>query len=117
MANIKQRLILNLLTAKPIVFNPDLARITGSAKNGLFLSQLLYWSDKGQDENWIYKTIKEIEEETCLTRDEQDSAIKTLKTLKIIEVKLKGVPAKRHFHINEDKLIGLIDKYYSNNNN
>lgn len=112
MANIRQRSILNLLSAKPVVFNPDLARIAGSVKTGLFLSQLLYWSDKGADEEWIYKTICEFEDETALSRKEQDGAIKKLKALEILEVKLKGVPAKRHFHINMDRLIKLIEKYY-----
>jgi len=39
-------LIIRLLEAKPISFNPELARALRSAKAGLFLSQLLYWSGK-----------------------------------------------------------------------
>ena len=112
-----QRMILNLLSAKIIATSADLARMVGSVKTALFLSQLLYWSDRGADKEWIYKTIEEFEEETALTRDEQDGAIKKLKTLKILETKLEGVPPnpspKRHFKIDQKKLIKLIEKYYS----
>jgi len=113
MKNKNQQLILSLLSTSPVAFNPDLARLTSSVKTGLFLSQLLYWSDRGSDEEWIYKTICEFEEETSLSRREQDGAIKKLKSLKILEVKLKGVPAKRHFHVDIDQLIELMEKYYS----
>ncbi|MFH1628684.1 MAG: hypothetical protein ABIE47_08170 [Pseudomonadota bacterium] len=41
---------------------------TRSLDAALFLSQLLYWSDKGKSEDgWIYKTYREWQEETCLT--------------------------------------------------
>lgn len=111
MANKKQRLFFDILGAKPIVFNPDVARIVGSIKAGLFISQILYWSDKGKNPDWIYKTIQEFEEETTLTRREQDNAIKKLKALGILEVELRGNPAKRHFKVNEDEFFGMIQKY------
>lgn len=72
---------------RPIAFHSILARVSESAKAGLFLSQLLYWSDKGRARNgWIYKDASAWEEETCLTPDEQRGAIKRLKALGVIEV-------------------------------
>lgn len=104
-----QKIIFDILGNKPVAFNPILAKATGSITAGLFLSQLLYWSGKEKNpEGWIFKTIKEMEEETALSRKEQDGAIKRLKMLKILEVSLKGVPAKRHFKINLEVLLKLI---------
>jgi len=100
--------LLEVLSIRPIAFNPLLAKATGSIKAGLLLAQLLYWWQKGRDKDWIYKTIKEIEEETALSRNEQDSAIKRLKQLGLIEVKLKKVPARRHFHLSLLKISNLV---------
>lgn len=100
--------LLEILSIKPVAFNPLLAKVTGSVKAGLLLAQLLYWWQKGRDKDWIYKTIKEIEEETALSRNEQDGAIKRLKQLEVIEVDLKGVPAKRHFKLNLLRISNLV---------
>ena len=99
---------MDLLGTKPISFNPDLARVLGSAKAGLLLSQLLYWHEKGNDPEWIYKTIKEMEEETALSEDEQNTAIKICEKFEVLEKKVKGIPAKRHFRIDIDKIIDLL---------
>lgn len=103
-------IILELLGTRPIAFNPLLAKIGKSANAGLFLSQLLYWWNKGYKTGWIYKTIKEAQEETALTRAEQDTAINTWKGLGILTVKKMGLPQKRHFKIHTKKLIGIIKK-------
>lgn len=100
--------LLQILSIKSIAFYPLLAKITGSIKAGLLLSQLLYWWEERDDKEWIYKTIDEIKEETALSRYEQDEAIKKLKKLNIIKVELKGIPAKRHFQINFQVLISLL---------
>lgn len=96
---------------KPVAFNPGLARISDSATAGLFLSQLLYWHQKGRDKEWVYKTIKEFQEETCLCRSEQDRAIKKWKRLGVLEVKRKGIPQRRFFRIDTEKLNGLLSAY------
>ena len=100
--------MIKALSVKPIAFNPLLAKLAGSACAGLFMSQLLYWWNKGSNDNWIYKTIKETEEETCLTRSEQDTAIKAWLRLQVLQVKKYGVPPKRHFNIDTNKLFGLL---------
>lgn len=108
-----QEVIFKILGNRPIAFNPILAKITGSVTAGLFLSQLLYWSDKSKNE-FFYKTIAEIEEETALTREQQDSAIKRLKQLRLIEVKLMGVPARRHFKLSLSEIHKLVCDKYTN---
>jgi len=104
------KVILEVLGTKPIAFNPVLAKLAKSTTAGLFMSQLLYWWDKGKEEGWIFKTIEEINRETYLNRSEQDRAIKAWKSLGILEVKLIGLPAKRHFKINIETLIARLSK-------
>ena len=102
-------LIIKILGAKPIAFNPELGRLVKSAIAGLFMSQILYWWDKGYRKDCIHKTIKAFEEETCLTRSEQSTAIRKWKELGVLEVKRMQIPQTRHFFLNQDKLIKLLE--------
>ncbi len=78
--------LLRTLLTRPIAFHPALARAAGSAAAGLFLSQLLYWSNRGRNEDgWIWKHAREWEEETCLTLDEQKTARKKLREAGLVE--------------------------------
>ena len=101
--------ILQLFGEYPVAFNPLLARIVGNAGAGLFLSQMLYWCGKGYKGDWVYKTIEEMKEETCLSRSEQDRAIKKWKQLGVLDKKLRGVPPMRHFRVNITALVKLLD--------
>lgn len=103
-----QKLVADVLGTRLIAFNPDLARITGSVEAGLLLNQLLYWHKKGHNPEWFYKTIKEIQDETCLTRSQQDTAIKKCKKIGLFEMKRKGIPAKRHFRVDVEKIVELL---------
>jgi hypothetical protein len=85
----------------------------GTTNAALLLNQLLYWWDTGKYKDVIYKTIQEIYEETSLTRSEQDSAIALLINLNLIEVELKGYPAKRYFHLNMDEIEFLVHQVRS----
>lgn len=106
--NSSQQLILKVLSTRPVLYNPDLAKALKSVKASILLSQLLYWNGKGKDINWIYKTIQEIYDETALSREEQDTAIRICKAAKVIKIKLAGVPATRHFKIDIEKITELI---------
>lgn len=97
------------ISERPIAFNPALARIAKSAGAGLFLSQLLYWWGKGRKPDWIYKTIAEIQEETSLTRSEQDRAIRRWKELGVLVVEKRGIPQKRHFKIIIIRLLACLE--------
>ena len=104
-----QKLIARVLGTRPIAFNPDLAKALRSAKAGLFLSQLLFWWEKGSNPNWIYKTIDDVKNETGLSRQEQDTAIKICKKYGALEMKLMQTPAKRHFKLNIQRIIELLE--------
>ncbi|MFA5272336.1 MAG: hypothetical protein WC412_08405 [Candidatus Omnitrophota bacterium] len=104
-----QKILLQILGTRPVAYNPDLARALGSAKAGLFLSQLLYWWGNGRKPGEIYKTIEEIKYETGLSRTEQETAIKICKKFKVLEATVKGIPAKRHFKIGITNLVELMN--------
>lgn len=103
-------LLLKSLGTRPIAFNPDLAKISGSATAGLLMSQLLYWWGKGHNKDYIYKTIKDCEKETCLTRSEQYTAIKKWKLLGVLFVKAQGIPPKRCFYLDTKKLVEILQE-------
>lgn len=101
----KVELVRALLGESPIAFHRPLGKIAGSAGAGLFLSQLLYWSNKVKDENgWLYKTQQEWTDETCLRRGEQEAARKIWKDMKILEEEARGIPCKLFYRINFDML-------------
>ena len=104
------RLFIEILSERPIAFLPLLAKVAGSASSGLFMSQLLYWWGKGIKEGEIYKTIDEMEEETYLSRSEQDVAIRKWKELGVLEVRKAGIPPKRHFRINTEYLLQIASE-------
>jgi len=112
MKNKHQRVLYELLHERPVAYSPKLTFVLGSVKAAVLMSQLLYWSDKGiRKDGYIYKTIEEMKEETALSRAEQDSAIKRCKQLKVLDVILKSIPAKRHFKIDVERLIDLISDW------
>jgi hypothetical protein len=102
--------IIKLLRVYPVAFNPELARISKSAIAGLFMSQLLYWWGKGWKSRCVFKSVREFKEEICLSRSEQNRAIKKWKELDILKVENKGLPRTRHFYLNTEKLIELLNK-------
>lgn len=107
-------IVKRILLDKPIAYRADFAKAFGGVKVGVFLSQMFYWWGKSADPQWIRKTQSEFYEETGLTRREQDTARIKLSNLDILKEKLIGNPPQRNFKINFDKLIELLQDYYSN---
>ena len=97
----------------PVIYNVILSKISGSATAGLFLSQLLYWWEKGRDKEWIYKTVPEIMEEIHLTRYQQETAIKKWLQLEVIKLKHQGSPRRRYFQIDFERLYALVGRRWS----
>lgn len=86
---------------RSILFQPGLALALDSVTAALLLGQLLYWHEKGKrKDGWVYKTMQEMREETGLSRTQQETAIKRCRELEVLEYKIAGIPAKRHFKIN-----------------
>ncbi len=59
-------------------------------------------------DGWFYCTVAKLETETTLSKKQQTRPITRLETMGVLELKLMGVPAKRHFKINEEKLGHLL---------
>lgn len=86
---------------RPIAFHRLFAKAAGSVNAGVMLSQAFYWSKRTKNPaGWFYKTQAEWEEETCLTRREQETARKSMREAGFWEEKLEGIPAKLHFRLN-----------------
>ena len=90
--------ILELLD-RPIAFHRWLVKPCGSINAALMLSQALYWTKRlpPDRDGWFWKTIEEWEDETGLTRREQEGARALLKQRNLLEEKLSGVPARLSF--------------------
>lgn len=103
--------MLRELLTRPVAFHPALARLFGGVNEALLWQQINYWSDKGRREDgWIYKTKEELEEETTLTRDQQDRARKNLEKLGVLETKLMkadGAPTL-HYKVDHEQVIALL---------
>jgi hypothetical protein len=99
----------DMLPNRVVAHSPDLARIVGGATIGLFLSQLLFLSDKGVNpEGWVYKSEAEMGKETGLTKREQQTARRKLHSLGVIAIMRGGWKNTYHFKVIWEKLYQVI---------
>jgi hypothetical protein len=107
----------DLLPNRTVGYSPDLARAVGGATVGLFLSQLLFLSDKGANpEGWVYKSEAEMGRETGLTKREQQTARRKLLSLGVIQIVRKGFKFTYHFRIVWERLYQVIEQYQRGQN-
>ena len=92
---------------KPVAYNRVYSKITGSITAGLLLSQLVYWS-KAMGYNEFYKTDKDFSDELGMSVKEIRGAKNKLKKQELVDVKVKGVPAKSYYTVNIEKIIKII---------
>src|ERR671917_431818 len=99
----------DMLPNRVVGYSPDLARMVGGATTGLFLSQLLFLSDKGANpEGWVYKSEAEMGKETGLTKREQQTARRKLLSLGVIAIMRGGWKNTYHFKVIWEKLYQVI---------
>jgi hypothetical protein len=99
----------DMLPNRVVGYSPDLARIVGGATIGLFLSQILFLSDKGANpEGWVYKSEQEMGKETGLTKREQQTARRKLLSLGVIVIMRGGWKNTYHFKVIWEKLYQVI---------
>jgi hypothetical protein len=102
----------DLLPNRTVGYSPDLARIVGGATTGLFLSQLLFLSDKGANiDSWVYKSEAEMGRETGLTKREQQTARRKLLSLGVIAIERRGFKFTYHFKIIWERLYQVIQQF------
>lgn len=103
--------LLSELGGRPIAFHRSYVRVGGSINAALMLSQAMHWSKNEAAiarGGWFYKTSREWEAETGLTRREQETARKKLKERGLLEEELRHVPAKLYYRVNLDRLAELL---------
>ena len=105
--------ILAVLGDRPIAYHPALVKPLGGINETVFVCQLLYWDGKGGTPGgWIYKTRADLEEETGLTRYNQETVRKNLIALGVLEEQRRGVPGKMHYRLQFARLSELIEQAY-----
>jgi hypothetical protein len=107
----------DLLPNRIVGYSPDLARAVGGATIGLFLSQLLFLSDKGANpEGWVYKSEAEMKQETGLTKREQQTARRKLLALGVIAIVRQGFKFTYHFKVIWERLYQVIEQFQRGQN-
>ncbi|HDH7836443.1 TPA: replication protein RepO [Raoultella ornithinolytica] len=96
------------LLDRPIAFQRSFIRLNIGLTAALFLSQMTYWTNRSDDDGWVYKTQEEWEEETGLSRYEQEGARKKLRSIGVLLEKKKGVPARLFYKIDNDVLFQAL---------
>ncbi|WP_287919763.1 hypothetical protein [Comamonas sp.] len=100
---------LEKLFDRPIAFHRAFVGLGVGVTGALLLSQSIYWSRRCADDGgWFFKNANEWEEETGLTRREQETARKRLKAESLIQEELRGVPATLHFRVDFDAIVKAI---------
>lgn len=99
-----------LMSSSYFVLNKQIVKAIG-IESGFLLTTLIEASDGlANDDGWFYKTSPSLEEETGLSNHKQSKIIEELTKLGILEQENKGMPMKRYFRINFNKIEELVFK-------
>jgi hypothetical protein len=95
----------NVLTVPRVLI--DL--MDGDIQAALFLGQCIYWSDKGRDGEWFYKSFTEWRDEIGLSRRQVRRILPIIS--KWVDTKIETVNRSRtmHYHVNIEALIEAIN--------
>lgn len=97
-----------------IVVNRDMLKEYGinvTLMLGELASEYNYWKKENKlEDGMFYSTIENIEENTGLSKYRQSEALKTLSEMGVVKTVVKGLPAKRFFKLDVEKL----EKLFSN---
>ena len=95
------------------LYNKTLAKKIGLHESiflGEIISEYDYWNRMHSltDDGYFYSTVENVMESTTLSDYQQRSIIKHLVELKILDVKVAGMPAKRYFRINTEQFYSIL---------
>ena len=80
-----------------IAFHPEIAREVG-IEEAIYFQQLWYWGDKGdREDGYIWKSMPEIEQETCLSDKQQRRVRAKLERLGWISTKQEVIHGRTHY--------------------
>jgi hypothetical protein len=81
---------------------------------GTFIRQLVYWVGKEHDqEGWIYKTQREMEEETGLSRHHQEKARNILLSQGVLMEDRRGLPRRLWYWVDLEALLNVMETPHS----
>ncbi|MCU4521964.1 DNA-binding protein [Acinetobacter ursingii] len=104
--------LIEAMNEQPIAFNKHYVFIGCGINGALMLSQLVYWTSRTKNsDGWIYKTHHDWTLETGMTRREQETARKTLKSLGFLSEKKEGVPRRVYFKVERENLYKALIEY------
>ncbi|MGQ1340838.1 DNA-binding protein [Acinetobacter baumannii] len=107
--------LIDAMNDRPIAFNRHYVSLGCGINGALMLSQMVYWSKRTKDKNgYFYKTQDDWEQETGLTRREQETARKKLRELGFVSEHKHGVPCKVHFRVEHDNLYMALVRFSQN---
>lgn len=98
----------NVLTIPRLYIN-----ILKSHRAALFLSQCVYWSTRGGEDGWFYKSFREWQEELGLNQHAVETCVKLLKENKLLETELRkaGRPESVTFYrANIENLVSVLSE-------
>ncbi|WP_338963055.1 hypothetical protein KSU11_01185 [Fusobacterium nucleatum] len=106
-----------LMSSSYFVLNKQIVKLLG-IETAFLLTTLIEASDGlANEDGWFYKTSPSLEEETGLSNHKQSKIIDELSKLGILEQENKGMPMKRYFRINFQKIEELVFKKDLKNSN
>jgi len=101
---------------RPVAVPVILIKVTGSVKLAVLWSQLLYWTERTKDpQGWIYKTQKDLYDETGMSRKEQETARDLGAKLGVLMSDVRGKPPTVHYRVDMDRMIELIERHEKEN--
>lgn len=96
-----------------IPVNKTLIRVVGlepAVMLGELASECEYWESCNKlNDGYFYSTIENVENNTLLNGDAQRRALAKLKEMDLLDVQLKGIPAKRHIKLNTLNILALFN--------
>lgn len=101
---------------RPVAFQRAFVQLGTGITGALMLSQAVYWSNRiSDDTGWFYKTQSEWEDETGLTRREQEGARARLMGIGVLIEERRGVPAQLYFRVDFDALEAILGTHQTAN--
>lgn len=104
-----------LMASNFYILNKHLVKTLG-IETAFFLTALVEADEILADKNgWFYQTIPQIEKMTGLTKHKQTNCINELLILGILLQENKGMPMKRYFKLDYEKIAKLLSSHKKDN--
>lgn len=91
-------------------YHPAYKKLCGSTVGAVFLSKAMCYAAEAPSDGWFCVGQVEWQDDTGLTRREQETARTSLKVIGVLEEKRQGVPAKLYYRVDKEKLQCLLNQ-------